>query len=613
VTNTAGKIVGTPISIVVLTIPGETVGVPKDVSSIAVGSLTYLTTPRNVFINGTVSGWSGMVAAGKLMDAVKSKLGLDYKFDILNFTGVATAYSPVWSYSNYVFDLKVVAYDMTAKVTDWTDTGLASYTVDAYWNKTAGKYYLVASSLTDGNGKATFNTIFWGNATKYLFRAYRKPLTGELPADLSVTLADDIIMYANPVASKDDIVVSLKFSNYIGLQALSANGKPLYKVFAGTPKYGLVYAIRYTPVKDTVSGTTVPAGTIAAFGYVDSTGKVYMPFALTTGNYTIMVRWLGVDVYNSYDKEVVYKIVKPTVFYTAFTDVFDVSYRLTDDVGRNLAGLKYTFAGGEYSVSGVTGSDGTFSTDLVPRGSYKITALWPRKDIKVLEIDVTVTGNLVEVPIKCKVYDATLVVKTPKGTLLTAATVSVKYPDDTTATATTTPAGEVKFTQIPIGTLTVTGVTWLGKSITVTPASFTVDKTGVYTLTTTNVYTLTVKVVGARGQGLGPTAVSIAPLGVSVETDESGVASVEVPAGTYTVAVNYRGIEDSRSVSVTADKTETFGLDVFATIFGRPFRTAEFFGELILLPIVIIVVLYLIFYEYTVWRRKRLAVVPPTK
>jgi hypothetical protein len=52
---------------------------------------------------------------------------------------------------------------------------------------------------------------------------------------------------------------------------------------------------------------------------------------------------------------------------------------------------------------------------------------------------------------------------------------------------------------------------------------------------------------------------------------------------------------------------------VFATIFGRPFRTAEFFGELILLPIVIIVVLYLIFYEYAAWRRKRLAVVPPTK
>ncbi|MCC6018002.1 MAG: hypothetical protein LM601_03190 [Candidatus Verstraetearchaeota archaeon] len=611
-TDTVKKIVGTPISIVVLTIPGETVGVPKDVSSIAVGSLTYLTTPRNEFINGTVSDWKKMVAAGGLMNVTKSKLGLDYKFDILNFTGVATAYSPVWSYSNYVFDLKVAAYDMTAKVTDWTGTGLVKYTVDAYW-KYAGKYYLVISSLTDDTGKATFKTIFWGNATTYMFRAYRIPLAGELPADLKVTLADDVIVYTDVTADKDDIVASMKFGNYIGLQALSANGKPLYKVFAGVPKYGLVYAIRYTPVKDTVSNTIVPAGTIAAFGYVDSTGKVYMPFASTPGNYTIMVRWLGVDVYNSYDKEVFYKIVKPTVFYTAFTDVFDVSFRLTDDVGRNLAGLKYTFAGGEYSVSGVTGSDGTFSTDLVPRGSYKITALWPRKDIKVLEMDVTVTGNLVEVPVKCKVYDATVVVKTPKGTLLTAATVSVKYPDDTTATATTTPAGEVKFTQIPIGTLTVTGVTWLGKSITVTPASFTVDKTGVYTLTTTNVYTLTVKVVGARGQGLGPTAVSIAPLGVSVETDESGVASVEVPAGTYTVSVNYRGIEDSRSVSVTADKTETFSLDVFATIFGRPFRTAEFFGELILLPIVIIVVLYLIFYEYTVWRRKRLAVVPPTK
>ncbi|MEM1549392.1 MAG: hypothetical protein QW352_02450, partial [Candidatus Methanomethylicia archaeon] len=614
--NTDGvkKIVGTPISIVVLTIPGKTVGVPKDVSSIAVGSLTYLTTPRNIFINGTLSGWENMVAAGKLRDVVKSKLKLTYTFDILNFTGVTTKYSPVWSYdgSSMVFDLKVAAYDMTAKVTDWTGAGLASYTVDVYWNKTVGKYYLVASSLTDGTGKTGFNTLFWGNETKYLFRAYRKPLAGELPADLSVTLADDVIVYGNPVANKDDIVVTLNFANYIGLQALSANGKPLYKVFDGTPKYGLVYAIRYTPVKDTVSGTTIPAGTIATFGYVDSTGKVYMPFALTTYNYTITIRWLGVDVYNSYDKEVFYKVVKPTVFYTAFTDVFDVSFRLTDDVGRNLAGLKYTFTGGEYSVSGVTGTDGTFSTDLVPRGSYKITALWPKKDIKVLDIDVTVTGNIAEMIVKCKVYDATIVVKTPKGTLLTAATVSVKYPDDTTATATTTPAGEVKFTQIPVGTLTVTGVTWLGKSISVSPASFTVDKTGVYTLTTTNVYTLTVKVVGSRGQGLGPTAVTIKELGITVESDESGVASIELPAGTYTVGVNYRGIEDSKSISITADKTETFGLDVFATIFGRPFRTAEFFGELILLPIVVVVVLYLIFYEYTVWRRKRLAVVPPT-
>ncbi|MEM2758415.1 MAG: hypothetical protein QXV26_03565 [Candidatus Methanomethylicia archaeon] len=600
-------VLGTPVSLVVQTIPGETIGVPKDVSRHAVGFFTG----GDVFINGT-SAWKSKVFADGLRSKVNEKISV--LAGVLNFTGVSTKWSPVWSYdgSSMVFDLKVAAYDMTAKVTDWTGAGLASYTVDVYWNKTVGKYYLVASSLTDGTGKTGFNTLFWGNETKYLFRAYRKPLAGELPADLSVTLADDVIVYGNPVANKDDIVVTLNFANYIGLQALSANGKPLYKVFDGTPKYGLVYAIRYTPVKDTVSGTTIPAGTIAAFGYVDSTGKVYMPFASTKYNYTITIRWLGVDVYNSYDKEVFYKIVKPTVFYTAFTDVFDVSFRLTDDVGRNLAGLKYTFAGGEYSVSGVTGTDGTFSTDLVPRGSYKITALWPKKDIKVLDIDVTVTGNIAEMIVKCKVYDATIVVKTPKGTLLTAATVSVKYPDDTTATATTTPAGEVKFTQIPVGTLTVTGVTWLGKSISVSPASFTVDKTGVYTLTTTNVYTLTVKVVGSRGQGLGPTAVTIKELGITVESDESGVASIELPAGTYTVGVNYRGIEDSKSISITADKTETFGLDVFATIFGRPFRTAEFFGELILLPIVVVVVLYLIFYEYTVWRRKRLAVVPPT-
>jgi len=140
---------GTPVSLVVQTIPGETVGVPKDVSRSAVGFFTA----GDFFINGS-SGWKSKLFADGLKSKVNEKIGVTA--GVLNFTGVATQWSPVWSYSNYVFDLKVAAYDMTAKVTDWTDTGLASYTVDAYWNKTVGKYYLVASSLTDGTGKATF-------------------------------------------------------------------------------------------------------------------------------------------------------------------------------------------------------------------------------------------------------------------------------------------------------------------------------------------------------------------------------------------------------------------------------------------------------------------------
>ncbi|RLE55663.1 MAG: hypothetical protein DRJ30_03395, partial [Candidatus Methanomethylicota archaeon] len=210
-----------------------------------------------------------------------------------------------------------------------------------------------------------------------------------------------------------------------------------------------------------------------------------------------------------------------------------------------------------------------------------------------------------------KVYDATLNLKTPRGTVLKAADIAVTYPDGESYTGTTDADGNILFTQIPIGNLTINNVTWMDTSINVAPTTVHVDKSGTYYLVAQNVHLLTVKIYGTRGQGLGPSTVSIAPVNVDVETDESGVAVVELPAGSYTVHVNYKGIEDEKSVSLTADTAAEFKLDVFATIFGRPFRTAEFFGELVLLPIVIAIIIYLVAYEYYAWRRRRMAVVPP--
>ena len=567
-----------------------------------------------MFINGTLEDWEDSLIAGELMyeaeDLFNDYLCGSSSLGILNFTGEATAWADIWSYDNetQTFDMKVSAYDMSASVMNWLDQGLKDFTVKVYWND-SGDLTFLTETLTDSNGKATFDIIFWGNCTWYRLMAYREPAEGELPDDLvgKFKLADDVIATADEHATEDDLEVELPFNEYIGLQVLSATGKVL--------KEALVYAVRYEPVDNSINGTVAEAGTIAAFGYTSSDGYVYLPFALNDYQYTVRARWYGVSVYDSYDKEMVeYKILSPTVFYTAFTDVFDVSIRLVDDVGRPLKGVYYTFAGkgaNTYNISGQTIADGTFTATLVPKGDYSLKAVWTDGKIEILDSDITVDTNIVEHPVKCKVYDATLNLKTPRGTVLKAADIAVTYPDGESYTGTTDADGNILFTQIPIGNLTINSVTWMDTSINVAPTTVHVDKSGTYYLVAQNVHLLTVKIYGTRGQGLGPSTVSIAPVNVDVETDESGVAVVELPAGSYTVHVNYKGIEDEKSVSLTADTAAEFKLDVFATIFGRPFRTAEFFGELVLLPIVLAIIIYLVAYEYYAWRRRRMAVVPP--
>ncbi|MCS7385630.1 MAG: carboxypeptidase-like regulatory domain-containing protein [archaeon GB-1867-005] len=602
---------GTPITITINTIAGTTKDAPAGTENVTVGCLTT----SGEFINGS--------STFKDKPVVKD---LPYWSDygVYNFTGfMPFSWGEVWSYDNVtrVFDFKLAAYNMTAVVKDWRGEGLAGYTVKVYWTSplsdTANVF--VASSTTNENGVARFDdTVFWGNETKYLFKAYYEPKPDELPSAIynKTKIADDV--KANkPVDVKelaeegkaDDHQVQLTFDYYIGVQMLSSTGRPLYHDF-GTVKRALVYAVRYRAYGD------ADAGTVAAFGWVDEHGYVYLPFAADDGKYTIRTQWLGVNVYDSYEKEMTeYKIVSPTVFYTAFTDVYDVTIKLTDDVNRPLKGVFYTFVGAgdiDYMISGNTGVDGTFTALLVPKGDYILSAKWTDGVIDILtDYKMTIDKNIVELPIKCRVYDVMFNLKTKRGTIMTAADVTVKYPDGTEHSATTDQNGEILFTQVPVGTLEVVSVTWMGRPITVSPNSVDVDKTGTYYFTSTNVYLLTVVVKGARGQGLGPSTVTISPVEMEVVTDESGVVTVELPEGSYTIHVNYRGIEDEKSITLTGDMTEEFRLDVFATILGRPFRTAEFFGEVVLLPIVVAIIVYLVAYEYYAWRRRRVAVVPP--
>ncbi len=595
---------GLPITIYIKTIPGETKDIPETANVTLVGCLT------------TGGNLINITDALNNTNAVTKPQALAY--GVLNFTGaIGTHWGTIWLYdeATYTFDMKVTAYDMTGLVADWLGRPYADYTVKVYWRSplAEGGDVLLATTTTGSDGVARFPITFWGNNTKYYFEAYREPKPGEIPDAIRALfkLGSDTIATDEVVADEDGKEASLGFSYYIGVQMLSSTGRPLYHTFGGEVKKALVYAVRHTEVDG------VEAGTIAAYGWTDDHGYVYLAFAKNVSGavYTIRAIWLGVNVYDSYEKEVMYKTVRPSIFYTAFTDVYDVSFRLVDDVERALPGIKYTFVGSapiDYKIEGTTGPDGTFTAILVPKGDYHISAVWMPGEISILDTDMTIDKNFVELPIRCKVYDAELVFSTKRGTALAAATVTVTYPDGHDETKALDREGKALFTRIPIGDITIKSITWMGRPITVDKTKVTVDKTGVFSFTATNVYLVTVKIYGARGQGLGPSTISISPVGIEVESDESGVATVELPEGSYSIHVNYKGVEDEKTVDIRADTTVDFRLDVLATILGRPFRTAEFFGELVLLPIVIAIIIYLVAYEYYAWRRRRVTVVPPS-
>ena len=81
-----------------------------------------------------------------------------------------------------------------------------------------------------------------------------------------------------------------------------------------------------------------------------------------------------------------------------------------------------------------------------------------------------------------------------------------------------------------------------------------------------------------------------------------------MPQATYKVKVTYGGKEASAEVTIKGMETSriTLQLDIFISIAGWSLTLPEFIG-LIVLIILVIVALFLVMHEYSVWRRKKLA------
>lgn len=193
---------------------------------------------------------------------------------------------------------------------------------------------------------------------------------------------------------------------------------------------------------------------------------------------------------------------------------------------------------------------------------------------------------------------------TPGGTPLVGAVIIVEKLDGTRYNFTLGPEGTITVTEVPLGVLKVQVVSWkgvpVGYSFTVTPHN--------YSVTVPGIYPLTVTVVGARGQGLARAVVKILYDGKGVErgvTDESGVYRTLLPAARYVVVAEYGGRSSRREVDLRAPGEVRLQLDVFGEIGGLVLSSSEFMG-LIALAVVLSLALFVIAYEYSQWRRKRL-------
>ncbi|MGB9786534.1 MAG: carboxypeptidase regulatory-like domain-containing protein, partial [Infirmifilum uzonense] len=206
--------------------------------------------------------------------------------------------------------------------------------------------------------------------------------------------------------------------------------------------------------------------------------------------------------------------------------------------------------------------------------------------------------------VKLDIYDVQLTFTSPFGTPLANAAVQITTPDGRTISDTLDSSGSITVKEVPPGKISFSVGTWKGLNI---GYSGSVDRQPSVGITVPSIGKLTVKVVGARGQGVEGATVTVQNVG-SFTSDASGIVTLEIPQGTYTVTASKGGREASGTATVTGGKESTLELklDIFLTIAGWEMSSSEFLG-LILLLILIVLVIFIIAHEYSLYRRRRLA------
>ncbi|PLJ76795.1 MAG: hypothetical protein B7L53_09780 [Thermofilum sp. NZ13] len=206
--------------------------------------------------------------------------------------------------------------------------------------------------------------------------------------------------------------------------------------------------------------------------------------------------------------------------------------------------------------------------------------------------------------VKLDIYDVQLTFTTPFGTPMAGATVTITTPDGRKITDTLDSSGSIAVKEVPPGSISFSVDSWKGLAVGYTGSAARQPAIGV---TVPTIGKLTVKVLGARGQGIEGATVAIEKVG-TFTTDASGVVTIELPQGSYAITASKGGRTASTTANVAGGKEATaeLKLDIFLTIAGWEMSSSEFLG-LILLLILLVLVIFIIAHEYSIYRRRRLA------
>jgi hypothetical protein len=526
---------------------------------------------------------------------------------------------------------------------------------------------LITYGYTDPTGKVTFSSspsmLFWCNYSYGLF--IYKDAARELidqdgrPVSFRYFVVGNHCLWASWAPG---VVEDVMFNGTIAVGALDAYNQPLadqvvvLKATAGPGTgqpvfYGVTgadgRAFLYLPCK----------GANPVYSYYDAAQDAWI--LSKGGSFQLEVYW------TKKVEGATYKVFWPILIYTTATrpeyaitglvpdasltascSVYYAKLRFVSDTGRALewgaikvpsgrdVGIPFKvvyYLGGVersdvYSYEGVTMANATFNLVRCPVGDYKVVAWWPNfRDIKVFDSMLSIATNLpgpgVREPVqdlKTLVYDITLNLKTPRGTVCGNATAYIKLPQGVSITEVTDSEGNIKLINIPSSVSTVSGkkyplrvekATWRGYDALRVPVEKEITSTTTYYIVADNIVALNVRVIGARGQGLPYASVYAEPV-LTVVADESGFVSVELPRRVYTVTATYKGKTASISVDVTDPAKFVFDatvtLDVWIELFGYAMSAGEFALSIVLGIIVVFIVAFIV-HEYIVWRRKRIA------
>ncbi|MEM4669344.1 MAG: carboxypeptidase-like regulatory domain-containing protein [Thermofilum sp.] len=243
-----------------------------------------------------------------------------------------------------------------------------------------------------------------------------------------------------------------------------------------------------------------------------------------------------------------------------------------------------------------------------PHGAYLVTVEYAGVG-KIAEQSITIIKGRFETPfqtfeVRLDIRDIKISFSSPFGTPLAGATVEITKPGAIKETYTLGPDGAVTLREVLPGTISFTVKDWKGIPVAFSGSA---ARAPAIAVTVPKIGKLTVKVTGARGQGVDGATVNVDKVG-TFTTDASGVVSLELPSGSYSVKASKGGREASATATV-ADGKETITelkLDIFLTIAGWEMSSGEFLGLLLLL-ILLVLVIFIVAHEYAAWRRRRLA------